>query len=90
MRVTGAPTWSSASGFRGLASALGLEVDVRFWLRFGLAVVWMVVTVALLTGWDLLVRHLPFSPAKLIFRVVVFLIAAMLLSLLLGRVRNRR
>jgi hypothetical protein len=58
--------------------------------RFGLAVVWMGVTVALLTGWDLLVMHQAFSPGKLILRVVVFLVAATLLSLLLGRVQGRR
>ena len=63
---------------------------MRWWQRFGLAVLWMAFTVALLTGWDVVVQHQAFSASKLLLRVVIFLLAATVLSLLLGRLQGRR
>ena len=45
---------------------------MRGWQRFGVAALWMVLAVALLTGWDRWMLHEPFNAAKLLLRVLVF------------------
>ena len=63
---------------------------MSFGKRFGLAAAWMLLIVALLTVWDRFALHEAFSPVKLVLRVVMFLLAAVALSLLLGRRQDRR
>lgn len=63
---------------------------MRWWQRFGVAVLWMVLLVAVLTAWDRFARHEPFDPGKLVLRVLLFGVAAVGLSLLLGRLQGRR
>ncbi len=63
---------------------------VRGWQKaWGAAALWAVCVVGLLTGWDRLVMHQAFSPAKLVLRLVVFAVAAALLTLLLRRARTK-
>lgn len=63
---------------------------MRLGRRLGLAAAWTAGMVSLFTTWDVLAMHRPFRPATLVLRAVVFLIAALPLSLLLGRVQGRQ
>ncbi len=63
---------------------------MRWWHRFGVAALWMLLMVAVLTAWDRFAMHEAFSPGKLVLRVVMFGLAAVGLGVLLGRLQGRR